>query len=310
VTENPDGRNEAKNGYSGEYLLETRNLKMHFPIKAGVLRRTVGHVKAVDGVDLAIRKGETLGLVGESGCGKSTLSRSIIRLYEPDAGKVYFDGVDFTALSQSALREKRKDIQMIFQDPLASLNPMMTVAGAIEDPMIIHKVGTSSERARRVHELLEVVGLDPGAANAFPFEFSGGQQQRIGIARALALKPKLLICDEAVSALDVSIQAQILRLLQDLQEQLGLAYLFISHNLAVVEHMSDRIAVMSQGKVVEYAETEALFQSPREEYTRTLINSVPYIPRPGGKSIRQPKIGDATVGAHVEAAPTLKAVTS
>jgi peptide/nickel transport system ATP-binding protein len=296
-------KSTPKIGTGAEPLLRVEHLSKHF-----FLGRT--KFTAVDDVSIELESGQTLGIVGESGCGKSTLSRSIIRLYEPDAGKVYFDGVDFTALSQSALREKRKDIQMIFQDPLASLNPMMTVAGAIEDPMIIHKVGTSAERARRVHELLEVVGLDPGAANAFPFEFSGGQQQRIGIARALALNPKLLICDEAVSALDVSIQAQILRLLQDLQEQLGLAYLFISHNLAVVEHMSDRIAVMSQGKVVEYAETEALFEAPREEYTRTLINSVPYIPRPGGKSVRQPKVGDATVGAHVEAASTLKAVTS
>ncbi|HZG69791.1 MAG TPA: ATP-binding cassette domain-containing protein [Herpetosiphonaceae bacterium] len=296
-------KSTPKTGAGKEPLLRVEHLSKHF-----FLGRT--KFTAVDDVSIEVESGQTLGIVGESGCGKSTLSRSIIRLYEPDAGKVYFDGVDFTALSLSALREKRKDIQMIFQDPLASLNPMMTVAGAIEDPMIIHKVGTSAERARRVHELLEVVGLDPGAANAFPFEFSGGQQQRIGIARALALNPKLLICDEAVSALDVSIQAQILRLLQDLQEQLGLAYLFISHNLAVVEHMSDCIAVMSQGKVVEYSETEALFQSPREEYTRTLINSVPYIPRPGGKSVRQPKVGDATVGAHVEAASTLKAVTS
>jgi ABC-type oligopeptide transport system ATPase subunit len=291
-------KSTPKIGAGAEPLLRVEHLSKHF-----FLGRT--KFTAVDDVSIELESGQTLGIVGESGCGKSTLSRSIIRLYEPDAGKVYFDGVDFTALSLSALREKRKDIQMIFQDPLASLNPMMTVAGAIEDPMLIHKVGTSSERARRVHELLEVVGLDPGAANAFPFEFSGGQQQRIGIARALALKPKLLICDEAVSALDVSIQAQILRLLQDLQEQLGLAYLFISHNLAVVEHMSDRIAVMSQGKVVEYAETEALFESPREEYTRTLINSVPYIPRPGGKHVRQPKVGDASVGAHLEAAPAL-----
>ncbi|CAA9302938.1 MAG: Oligopeptide transport ATP-binding protein OppF, partial [uncultured Chloroflexia bacterium] len=271
-------KSTPKIGTTQEPLLRVENLSKHF-----FLGRT--KFTAVDDVSLELESGHTLGIVGESGCGKSTLSRSIIRLYEPDAGKVYFDGVDFTALSLPALREKRKDIQMIFQDPLASLNPMMTVAGAIEDPLLIHKVGTPRERARRVHELLEVVGLDPGAANAFPFEFSGGQQQRIGIARALALNPKLLICDEAVSALDVSIQAQILRLLQDLQEQLGLAYLFISHNLAVVEHMSDRIAVMSQGKVVEYAETEALFASPQEEYTRTLINSVPYIPRPGGKSV-------------------------
>ena len=265
---------------------------------------------AVQDVSLQLEAGQTLGIVGESGCGKSTLSRCIIRLYEPDEGKVFFDGVDFTALSPTALRAKRQDIQMIFQDPLARLKPMMTVAGAIEDPLIIHKVGTAQERARRVQELLEVVGLDPGAANAFPFEFSGGQQQRIGIARALALNPKLLICDEAVSALDVSIQAQILRLLQDLQEHLGLAYLFISHNLAVVEHMSDRIAVMSQGKVVEYAETEALFRSPREAYTRTLIDSVPYIPRAGGKRVRQPRVESATVGAHLEAAPVLNTVTS
>ncbi len=227
--------------------------------------------------------------MGESGSGKSTLSRCIIRLYEPDEGKVFFDGVDFTALPPNTLRRKRQDIQMIFQDPLASLNPMMTVAAAIEDPLVIHKVGTPRERSRRVQELLELVGLDPAAANAFPFEFSGGQQ-RIGIARALALNPKLLICDEAVSALDVSIQAQILRLLQDLQKQLGLAYLFISHNLAVVEHMSDYIAVMHHGEVVEYAATADLFRSPKQEYTRTLIESVPYIPRPGGRRIQQPKL--------------------
>ena len=244
---------------------------------------------AVQDVSVELLAGQTLGVVGESGSGKSTLSRCIIRLYDPEEGKVFFDGVDFTALSAKALREKRRDMQMIFQDPLASLNPMMTVQRAIEDPLIIHKVGTPAERARRVQELLELVGLDPAAANAFPFEFSGGQQQRIGIARALALNPKLLICDEAVSALDVSIQAQILRLLQDLQAQLGLAYLFISHNLAVVEHMSDRIAVMYQGQVIEYAPVAEIFRSPKHDYTRTLIDSVPYIPRPGGKRVYQPR---------------------
>jgi peptide/nickel transport system ATP-binding protein len=256
---------------------------------------------AVQDVSVELPAGETLGIVGESGSGKSTLSRCIVRLYEPEEGKVFFDGADFTALSPRALREKRRDIQMIFQDPLASLNPMMTVQRAIEDPLIIHNVGTTRERARRVQELLELVGLDTAAANAFPFEFSGGQQQRIGIARALALNPKLLICDEPVSALDVSIQAQILRLLQDLQAQLGLAYLFISHNLAVIEHMSNRIAVMYQGQVVEYATAEEIFRSPTQAYTRALIESVPYIPRPGGKRVRQParvtgRRGDGVTG--------------
>jgi peptide/nickel transport system ATP-binding protein len=267
-------------------LLRVEHLSKYFP-------RGRERFAAVQDVSVELRAGQTLGIVGESGSGKSTLSRCIIRLYEPEEGKVYFDGVDFTALSPNALRARRKDIQMIFQDPLASLNPMMTVAGAIEDPLVIHNVGTPRERARRVQELLEVVGLDPTAANAFPFEFSGGQQQRIGIARALALNPKLLICDEAVSALDVSIQAQILRLLQDLQKQLGLAYLFISHNLAVVEHMSDVIGVMHLGKLVEYAPTEEIFHSPKQEYTRTLIQSVPYIPRPGGKRVEQPRLDPA-----------------
>jgi peptide/nickel transport system ATP-binding protein len=245
---------------------------------------------AVQDVSIELEAGQTLGIVGESGSGKSTLARAIIRLYDPEEGRVFFDGVDFTALGPGALRRKRQDMQMIFQDPLASLSPMMTVAKAIEDPLLIHGMGSAKERSRRVHELLELVGLDAGAANAFPFEFSGGQQQRIGIARALALKPKLLICDEATSALDVSIQAQILRLLQDLQQQFSLAYLFISHNLAVVEHMSDRLAVMYQGRVVEYGEVETIFKAPKQAYTRMLIDSVPYIPRPGGRSVRQPVI--------------------
>jgi len=272
------------NGGDGQPpLLRAEHISKYFA-------RGTSRFKAVDDISVEVWPGETLGIVGESGSGKSTLSRCVIRLYEPDEGRVFFDGVDFTALSPQALRVKRKDIQMIFQDPLASLNPMMTVQRAIEDPLIIHKAGNARERARRVYELLELVGLDPAAANAFPFEFSGGQQQRIGIARALALNPKLLICDEAVSALDVSIQAQILRLLQDLQARLGLAYLFISHNLAVVEHMSDRLAVMHQGKLVEYGPVEQIFRSPKEEYTRTLIASVPYIPRPGGQHVRQPRL--------------------
>ena len=264
-------------------LLRVEHLTKYFP-------RGRERFAAVKDVSVELQPAQTLGIVGESGSGKSTLSRCIIRLYEPDEGKVFFDGVDFTALPANVLRRKRQDIQMIFQDPLASLNPMMTVAAAIEDPLVIHKVGSSRERSRRVQELLELVGLDPAAANAFPFEFSGGQQHRIGIARALARNARLLVCDEAVSALDVSIQAQILRLLQDLQKQLGLAYLFISHNLAVVEHMSDYIAVMHHGEVVEYAATVDLFRNPKQEYTRTLIESVPYIPRPGGRRVQQPKL--------------------
>lgn len=266
-----------------EPLLKVVNLTKTFP-----QGRT--KFKAVDGASFEVAAGETLGIVGESGSGKSTLARAILRLYEPDEGKVYFDGVDFTALSSEALRAKRRDIQMIFQDPLASLNPMMTVQKAIEDPLIIHKIGNPRERARRVHELLELVGLDPAAANAFPFEFSGGQQQRIGIARALALNPKLLICDEATSALDVSIQAQILRLLQDLQQQLGLAYLFISHNLAVVEHICDRLAVMHLGKIVEYGEVAEIFSNPAQLYTRTLIQSVPVIPRMGRRALLEARL--------------------
>ncbi|HBW50015.1 MAG TPA: ABC transporter ATP-binding protein [Herpetosiphon sp.] len=252
---------------------------------------------AVEDVSVTLNAGETLGIVGESGSGKSTLSRCIIRLYDPEKGRIFFDGIDFTGLSNKALRLKRRDIQMIFQDPLASLNPMMTVHSAIEDPMLIHNVGTARERTKRVHELLELVGLDVGAANAFPFEFSGGQQQRIGIARALALNPKLLICDEAVSALDVSIQAQILRLLQDLQKQLGLAYLFISHNLAVVEHMSDQIAVMYHGKVVEYDTVEEIFRAPKQEYTRNLIDSVPKIPRSDSLRFKRPRLNEDAAGA-------------
>ncbi len=265
---------------SAEPLLRVEGLTKYFP-------RDRGRFAAVQDVSLELHVGQTLGIVGESGSGKSTLSRCIIRLYEPDAGRVWFNGVDFTRLGRRALREQRKNMQMIFQDPLASLNPMMTVSQAIVDPLLIHGIGTARHRARRAAELMELVGLDAAAANAFPFEFSGGQQQRIAIARALALNPQLLICDEAVSALDVSIQAQILRLLQDLQQQLGLAYLFISHNLAVVEHMSDHIAVMNGGKVVEHAPTAEIFRAPKQDYTRMLINSVPIIPRR-----RRPDSGD------------------
>lgn len=274
----------------GQPLLKVEGVSKYF-------MRDKSRFAAVENVSVTLNAGETLGIVGESGSGKSTLSRCIIRLYDPEKGRIFFDGIDFTGLSNKALRLKRRDIQMIFQDPLASLNPMMTVHSAIEDPMLIHNVGTARERTKRVHELLELVGLDVGAANAFPFEFSGGQQQRIGIARALALNPKLLICDEAVSALDVSIQAQILRLLQDLQKQLGLAYLFISHNLAVVEHMSDQIAVMYHGKVVEYDTVEEIFRAPKQEYTRNLIDSVPKIPRSDTMRFKRPRLNEDAAGA-------------
>lgn len=279
-------------------LLKVVNLTKTFPHG-----RTL--FKAVDTASFEVGVGETLGIVGESGSGKSTLARAVLRLYEPDEGKVYFDGVDFTALSAPALRAKRRDIQMIFQDPLASLNPMMTVQKAIEDPLIIHNIGSRRERAKRVHDLLELVGLDPAAANAFPFEFSGGQQQRIGIARALALNPKLLICDEATSALDVSIQAQILRLLQDLQQQLGLAYLFISHNLAVIEHICDRVAVMHHGKIVEYGPVEQIFQSPQQAYTRALIQSVPVIPRLGRRALLEARRSRETMTFKSDTRPPL-----
>ncbi len=267
-----------------EPLLRVQHLSKFFPQRRGRLR-------AVHDVSFELRAGKTLGVVGESGCGKSTLARSIIRLYEPDSGTVFFDGIEFTALRGDDLRQKRRDIQMIFQDPLASLNPMMTVGRAIEDPMLIHGVGTPRERAARVVELLELVGLERSAAMAFPFEFSGGQQQRIGIARALALHPKLVICDEPVSALDVSIQAQILTLLRDLQERMGLTYVFISHNLAVVEYMSDHIGVMYLGAIVETAPAEGIFRSPAHPYTRALMNSVLRRPRPGEPPQRVKPLG-------------------
>jgi oligopeptide/dipeptide ABC transporter ATP-binding protein len=273
----PNGTDTDSVGSGADTLLRVEHLSKSFPHGRKRLR-------AVHDVSFELRAGETLGIVGESGCGKSTLARTIIRLNEPDAGTIFFDGIDFTALTGEGLRRKRRDLQMIFQDPLASLNPMMTVRQAIEDPLVIHRVGTPGERMARVHELLTLVGLDRAAANAFPFEFSGGQQQRVGIARALALNPKLLICDEPVSALDVSIQAQILRLLRDLQERLGLSYLFISHNLAVIEYLSDSIAVMYLGAIVELAAADTLFQQPAHPYTRALMGSILRIPRPGQKS--------------------------
>jgi oligopeptide/dipeptide ABC transporter ATP-binding protein len=248
---------------------------MHFPVRGGVIPRQVGAVKAVDGVSLHIGPGETLGLVGESGCGKSTLGKAVVRLLKPTSGSIGFNGTDITRMSQRALRPLRRDFQMIFQDPVESLDPRMSVRSIIEEPLLIHRIGSRSDRVRMVNELLDRVGLPSSAAERYPFEFSGGQRQRIGIARALALKPKLIVCDEPVSALDVSIQSQILNLLVELQRELGLSYLFIAHDLSVVKHVSDRVAVMYLGKIVELAPSESIYRDPRHAYTKALLSAIP-----------------------------------
>lgn len=256
-------------------LLEVKNLKKHFPIKGGVLGRTVANVYAVDDVSFTMKHGETLGLVGESGCGKSTLGRTILRLYEPTAGSVTFDGTDLATLSTQDLRHKRRDMQIIFQDPFSSLNPRMTVGAILAEPYLIHKLGTKKEIETNVRRLLDTVGLPAEAEGRYPHEFSGGQRQRIGIARAIALNPKLIVADEPVSALDVSIQSQILNLLVDLRKQFKLSYLFVAHDLAVIEHISDTVAVMYLGKIVEYASGDDLYAKPRHPYTQALISAIP-----------------------------------
>jgi oligopeptide/dipeptide ABC transporter ATP-binding protein len=260
--------------HTGAPLLEVRGLKRHFPT-AGPLFGPPRTVKAVDGVDLVIRAGETLGLVGESGCGKSTLGRLIARLDEPTSGEIRFHGNDIAGLSDSALLPYRRSIQMIFQNPFSSLNPRMSVGAILEEPLIIHRKGDRKWRQRRVVQLLDQVGLRRESYDRYTHEFSGGQRQRIGIARALALEPSLIVCDEPVSALDVSIQAQIINLLQDLQRQLGLSYLFISHDLSVVEHISDRVAVMYLGRIVEQADAEAIYREPLHPYTEALLSALP-----------------------------------
>ena len=263
-----------------EPLVQVRNLHKSFPIKKGILiERTVDQVDAVVDVSFDIGKGETLGLVGESGSGKSTTGYCILQIIRPTSGSVVFDGRELTELKGEELRRLRRRMQLVFQDPFASLDPRMTVGDIVGEPLVVHKVGSRQERRARVRELLDVVGFDPGYTNRYPHEFSGGQRQRIGIARALALSPDFIVCDEPVSALDVSIQAQILNLLKDLQQEFGLTYLFIAHDLAVVRAMSDRIAVMNQGRIVEFGDAEEVYASPREEYTQALLQAVP-IPDP------------------------------
>ena len=272
----------ADDSFMTDPLLEVEDLKMHFPVRGGVLRRRVAQVYAVDGVSFAIGAGRTLGLVGESGCGKTTVGRCVLRLYAPSGGRVRFQGLNLLQMRRDELRATRRDMQMIFQDPFDSLNARHTVQEILEEPFVIHHLGDAAERSRRVGRLLEQVGLPRRALLRFPHEFSGGQRQRIGIARAVALEPRLIVCDEPVSALDVSIQSQILNLLLELQQQMGLSYLFIAHDLAVVKHISDHIAVMYLGRIVEYADADTLYRTPRHPYTRALIASIP-VPDPAAR---------------------------
>jgi oligopeptide transport system ATP-binding protein len=270
-----------------EILVQVENLKMHFPITQGIIiQRRVGAIKAVDGLNFFIRRGETLGLVGESGCGKSTTGRAILQLYRPTDGKVLFEGENLCEMKGEKLRRMRRKMQMIFQDPYASLNPRMTVGNIIGEPLEVHNIATGKERKERVQELLQVVGLNPYFINRYPHEFSGGQRQRIGVARALAVNPSFIVCDEPISALDVSIQAQIINLLEDLQQQFGLTYLFIAHDLSVVRHISGRVAVMYLGKIVELANRNDLYHNPLHPYSKALLSAVP-IPDPVIEEKRQ-----------------------
>lgn len=277
-----------------EVLLRVEDLKMHFPIYRGVFQRQVGAVRAVDGVSFDVYRGETLGLVGESGCGKSTTGRTILQLYKPTSGNVYFEGKDLVKLKGEEMRRMRRKMQMIFQDPYASLNPRMTVGQLVGEPLMVHNVATGAEIAERVAHLLELVNLNPAFASRYPHEFSGGQRQRIGVARALALNPSFIICDEPISALDVSIQAQVVNLLEDLQEKFNLTYLFIAHDLSMVRHISRRVAVMYLGVIVELADRDELYAHPLHPYTQALLSAVP-IPDPVADAKRKRTILEGDV---------------
>ncbi len=279
-------------------LLEVEGLAKHYPIRRGMLSRAVGAVRAVDGISFSIERGETLALVGESGCGKSTTARLALRLIEPTAGTVRFEGSDITRLRGAAMRQLRRRMQMVFQDPFASLNPRMTVGDIVEEPLVVHAIGDGAARRARVAELLDLVGLAPYHAARYPHEFSGGQRQRIGIARALAVEPALVVCDEPVSALDVSIQAQVVNLLKDLQRRLGLSYLFIAHDLAVVKHVADRVAVMYLGRIVEVGPRDQVFANPRHPYTRVLLSAIPR-PDPHRRLARQLPGGDVPSPSNI-----------
>ncbi|GAB4433293.1 MAG: dipeptide ABC transporter ATP-binding protein [Anaerolineales bacterium] len=276
---------------NNDYLVEVNNLVKYFPVRAGILKRVVAHVKAVDNVSFKVKKGETLGLVGESGCGKTTVGRSMLRLVEPTAGEVYFNGQDMLKLKGKELKSIRREMQIIFQDPFASLDPRLPIGDSVIEGLRIHKIGTRQERFEIMLETLKKVGLEDYHARRYPHEFSGGQRQRIGIARALALRPKFIICDEPVSALDVSIQSQVLNILKDLQKEFGLTYLFIAHNLSVVEHISDRVAVMYLGKIVELTDRDELFANPLHPYTKALMSAIP-VPDPHLKRERIILTGD------------------
>ena len=267
------------NNHNNNILLRVEDLQMHFPIYRGVIQRQVGAVRAVDGITFDIKRGETLGLVGESGCGKSTTGRTILQLYRPTAGSVHFEDIDLVHTKGEELRKMRRKMQMIFQDPYASLNPRMTVADIVGEPLMVHSVATGKEIQDRVQNLLALVGLNPSFASRYPHEFSGGQRQRIGVARALALQPSFIVCDEPISALDVSIQAQVVNLLEELQSQFNLTYLFIAHDLSMVKHISDRVAVMYLGVIVELASRDDLYAKPLHPYTQALLSAVP-IPDP------------------------------